>query len=175
MHPDSSSEEQYGKCKQGWRQALIKARKGRRRSRSAQVDGIAPARGGEPCQGSRAIVPGGRGNSRTVAISESSLEYSERTEACIETTRSRSSASSLEMSKAAKKRLEAEKKVDATVFEYDEIYDKMQEAKLKQKEAKEADAKERKVSIYTYHGTGLFEFPLPSSTDILKLVEAQIH
>ena len=45
-----------------------------------------------------------------------------------------------------KKKLEEEKKVDSTVFEYDEVWDKMQEAKLRQKEAKEADAKERKVS-----------------------------
>ncbi|KDQ33319.1 hypothetical protein PLEOSDRAFT_20501 [Pleurotus ostreatus PC15] len=47
-------------------------------------------------------------------------------------------------SKAARKRMETEKKVDATVYEYDEIWDKMQEAKQKQKEAKEIDAKTRK-------------------------------
>lgn len=50
------------------------------------------------------------------------------------------------LSKAAKKRLEEEKKVDATVFEYDEVWDKMQEAKQRQKVVKEVDAKERKVS-----------------------------
>ena len=55
-------------------------------------------------------------------------------------------AQSVEMSKAAKRRLEEERRVDATVFEYDEVWDKMQEAKARQKEAKEADAKERKVS-----------------------------
>ncbi|PCH38058.1 hypothetical protein WOLCODRAFT_114737 [Wolfiporia cocos MD-104 SS10] len=48
------------------------------------------------------------------------------------------------MSKATKKRLESEMKVDSTVFEYDEVWDKMQEAKLRQKEAKEVDARERK-------------------------------
>ncbi|KAH8106965.1 coiled-coil domain-containing protein 55-domain containing protein [Cristinia sonorae] len=48
------------------------------------------------------------------------------------------------MSKAAKKQIEVEQKVDATVFEYDEVWDKMQEAKLRQKMAKEVDAKERK-------------------------------
>jgi hypothetical protein len=48
-------------------------------------------------------------------------------------------------SKAMKKRMAAEKKIDETVYEYDEVWEKMQEAKLKQKEAKEADAKERKV------------------------------
>ncbi|KAI1795790.1 coiled-coil domain-containing protein 55-domain containing protein [Ganoderma leucocontextum] len=53
-------------------------------------------------------------------------------------------AQSVEMSKSMKKKLDAEKKVDATVFEYDEVWDKMQEAKLKQKEAKEVDARERK-------------------------------
>ncbi len=55
-------------------------------------------------------------------------------------------AQSVEMSKAAKKRLEQEKRVDSTVFQYDEVWDKMQEAKVKQKEAKEVDSKERKVS-----------------------------
>ncbi len=49
------------------------------------------------------------------------------------------------MSKAMKKRMEEEKKIDATVFEYDEVWDKMQDAKQRQKEAKEVDAKERKV------------------------------
>ena len=54
-------------------------------------------------------------------------------------------AQNVEMSKAMKKKLEEEKRVDATVFEYDEVWDKMQETKLRQKEAKEADSKERKV------------------------------
>ncbi|KAK7467096.1 hypothetical protein VKT23_004156 [Stygiomarasmius scandens] len=47
-------------------------------------------------------------------------------------------------SNKTKKRMEAEKKVDETVYEYDEVWDKMQEAKQKQKEAKELDTKERK-------------------------------
>ena len=55
-------------------------------------------------------------------------------------------AQSVEMSKSTKKKLEEEKRVDSTVFEYDEVWDKMQQAKLKQKEAKEAESKERKVS-----------------------------
>lgn len=80
-------------------------------------------------------------------------------------------AQSVEMSKAAKKRLEAEKKVDATVFEYDEIYDKMQEAKLKQKEAKEADAKERKVSARPACAPGRVR----PSADMLKMFIAQVH
>ncbi|KAL4253165.1 NSRP1 family protein [Abortiporus biennis] len=53
-------------------------------------------------------------------------------------------AQNMEMSKATKKRLEAEQKIDSTVFEYDSVWEKMQEAKLKQKEAKEVDSKERK-------------------------------
>ncbi|KAF5380955.1 hypothetical protein D9615_003979 [Tricholomella constricta] len=48
-------------------------------------------------------------------------------------------------SKAMKKRIEAEKQVDMTVYEYDEVWDRMQEAKLRQKEAKERDALERKA------------------------------
>lgn len=55
-------------------------------------------------------------------------------------------AQKMEMSKTTKKQLEAELKVDSTVFEYDAVWDKMQEAKQRQKEAKEVDAKERKVS-----------------------------
>lgn len=54
-------------------------------------------------------------------------------------------AQNVGMSKALQKQIEEEKKVDATVFEYDEVYDKMQEAKLRQKTLKEADSKERKV------------------------------
>ncbi|EIN07340.1 hypothetical protein PUNSTDRAFT_136024 [Punctularia strigosozonata HHB-11173 SS5] len=48
------------------------------------------------------------------------------------------------VSQAMKRRMEAEKKVDETVFEYDEVWDKMQEAKARQKLAKEEDAKVRK-------------------------------
>jgi coiled-coil domain-containing protein 55 len=58
-------------------------------------------------------------------------------------------AQNVESSKAMRKKMEAEKKIDTTVYEYDEVWDKMQEAKLRQKEAKEADAKERKVSHYS--------------------------
>lgn len=41
--------------------------------------------------------------------------------------------------------MEAEKRVDETVFEYDEVWDRMQEAKQKQQAAKEVDASVRKV------------------------------
>lgn len=65
--------------------------------------------------------------------------------------------------KSMKKRMEEEQKVDKTVYEYDEVWDKMQEAKQRQKEAKEQDAKERKVGCshlfvvvtasHSYHAT----------------------
>jgi len=54
-------------------------------------------------------------------------------------------AHKVESSKAMRKRMEAEKRVDETVFEYDEVWDKMQEAKERQKVAKEADSTVRKV------------------------------
>ena len=67
-------------------------------------------------------------------------------------------AQSVGMSKSLKRKLDEEKKLDSTVFDYDEVWDKMQEAKQKQKEAKELDSKERKVrrspyspSIQKYH------------------------
>jgi coiled-coil domain-containing protein 55 len=50
-----------------------------------------------------------------------------------------------ETSRAMQKRMEAEMKVDSTVYEYDDVWDKMQEAKLRQKQAKEMAAGERKV------------------------------
>jgi coiled-coil domain-containing protein 55 len=50
-------------------------------------------------------------------------------------------------SKAARKRIEQEMKIDATVYEYDEVWDRMQEAKQRQKEVKEADGKQRKVGV----------------------------
>lgn len=55
-------------------------------------------------------------------------------------------AQNMQVSKAMKKRMEAEKQVDETVYEYDEVWDKMQQAKLKAKMAKEQESKERKVS-----------------------------
>ena len=57
-------------------------------------------------------------------------------------------------SKAMQKRMEAEKRIDATVYEYDEVWDKMQEAKQRQQLSKEADATARKVftaSSSVYH------------------------
>ncbi|ESK97012.1 ccdc55 protein [Moniliophthora roreri MCA 2997] len=46
--------------------------------------------------------------------------------------------------KAMQKRMEKEMKVDETVYDYDGVWDKMQEAKQRQKEAKELESKDRK-------------------------------
>jgi hypothetical protein len=54
-------------------------------------------------------------------------------------------AHAVQSSKAMQKRINAEKRVDATVYEYDEVWDRMQEAKQRQQLAKEADAASRKV------------------------------
>jgi len=69
-------------------------------------------------------------------------------------------AQNVESSKAARKRMEQEMKVDSTVYQYDEVWDRMQEAKLKQKEAKELDTKQRKVCIYP---------PMLSRTSLLTI------
>ena len=56
---------------------------------------------------------------------------------------------SAETSKAQKKRELAEMAVDSTVYQYDEVWEKIQVAKQKVKEAKVAETKERKVrSVY---------------------------
>jgi len=56
---------------------------------------------------------------------------------------------SAETSKATKKRELAEMAVDSTVYQYDEVWDRMQVAKQKVKEAKMAESKERKVCPIT--------------------------
>lgn len=57
------------------------------------------------------------------------------------------------MSKAQQKRAEEAKQVDETVYEYDEVWDKMQAAKERQKEKKNAETQERKVSTNTSKNT----------------------
>ncbi|KAF9264652.1 hypothetical protein L218DRAFT_925058 [Marasmius fiardii PR-910] len=47
-------------------------------------------------------------------------------------------------SKVMQKRMEKEMKVDETVYDYDAVWDKMQEAKQRQKEMKDAETKEKK-------------------------------
>lgn len=51
-------------------------------------------------------------------------------------------------SSRSKKKIEEELKVDPTVFEYDAIWDNMQEAKLRKKMENEASTKERKVCYH---------------------------
>lgn len=68
-------------------------------------------------------------------------------------------------SKATQKRMEQEMKIDDTVYQYDEVWDRMQEVKQRQKEAKEADAKQRKVGLHS------FVFARAFSCSVL----AQIH
>lgn len=53
-------------------------------------------------------------------------------------------AQNVRQTKAMKNRMDAEKQVDPSVYEYDEVWDRMQEGKAKQKEIKEQEAKERK-------------------------------
>ncbi len=57
-------------------------------------------------------------------------------------------AQNAQLSKSAKKRMEKEQEVDATVYQYDEVWDNMQDAKARQKEVKEQESKERKVSCF---------------------------
>ena len=54
-------------------------------------------------------------------------------------------AYNVEASKAMRKKMEAEKQVDSTVYEYDEVWDRMQAEKERQKALKNAEAQERKV------------------------------
>jgi coiled-coil domain-containing protein 55 len=51
-------------------------------------------------------------------------------------------------SRATRRRMEKEKMVDETVYEYDGVWDQMQEQRLRQKEEKEADSKQRKVHLH---------------------------
>ncbi|KAG6330092.1 hypothetical protein ID866_8999 [Astraeus odoratus] len=53
-------------------------------------------------------------------------------------------AQHVESSRTAQKRIEKELNVDPTVYQYDEVWDKIQDVKQRQKEAKEADSKQRK-------------------------------
>jgi len=70
-------------------------------------------------------------------------------------------AQNVAFSKATLKRMEEEKKVDHTVYEYDEVWDKMQLVKLRQKEAKEIENRERKVGF-------------PNTSSISLLMQATI-
>ncbi|KAJ7632651.1 coiled-coil domain-containing protein 55-domain containing protein [Roridomyces roridus] len=65
------------------------------------------------------------------------------------------------------KRMAAEKRVDNTVYEYDEVWDKMQEAKLRQKEAKEVESKDRKPKYIS----GLLQSAATRRLDYLRAEE----
>lgn len=54
------------------------------------------------------------------------------------------------LSRAAKKKLQQEVLVDPTVYEYDEVYDRMKEAELRAKAIKEDEAAVRKVCTWVY-------------------------
>jgi coiled-coil domain-containing protein 55 len=60
----------------------------------------------------------------------------------------------VEASKAMQKRIEQEKAVDPSVYDYDEVWDRMQEVKEKQKAAKAIEAMERKVKSRVPHRVG---------------------
>ena len=69
-------------------------------------------------------------------------------------------ARNIQSSKSAQKRMEKEQQIDATVYQYDEVYDSMQDAKARQKEVKERESKERKVSYLTSTWCGRHELRL---------------
>ncbi|TFK98922.1 coiled-coil domain-containing protein 55-domain containing protein [Pterulicium gracile] len=74
-------------------------------------------------------------------------------------------------SKAMRKRMDAEKKVDSTVYEYDEVWEKMQEAKQRAKEAKEVDAAVRQPKYIK----GLLESAETRRLDHLRAEEAMMQ
>jgi hypothetical protein len=69
-------------------------------------------------------------------------------------------AQNIQLSKSAKKRMEKEQQVDATVYQYDEVWDSMQDSKARQKEIKERESKERKVSFLYVFLRHELRFPL---------------
>ncbi|KAG6832135.1 hypothetical protein H0H87_002447 [Tephrocybe sp. NHM501043] len=75
------------------------------------------------------------------------------------------------VSKATRKRMEAEMKINETVYEYDEVWDRMQEAKLRQKEAKEQDTLERKPKYIR----GLLESAATRKLDHLRAEEKMMQ
>lgn len=54
------------------------------------------------------------------------------------------------LSRTAKKKLQQEIAVDPTVYEYDEVYDRMKEAEVRAKAIKEDEAAERKVCMQAF-------------------------
>ncbi len=66
----------------------------------------------------------------------------------------------IQSSKSVQKRMEKEQQIDATVYQYDEVWDSIQDAKAKQKDVKERESKERKVSYFTSTCCGRHELRL---------------
>lgn len=62
--------------------------------------------------------------------------------------------SSSATSRATRKKLAQEKKVDETIFEYDEVYDLMEQAKQRNKEKQDIEARERKVRCASCYVAG---------------------
>jgi hypothetical protein len=60
------------------------------------------------------------------------------------------------MTKAMKREMEEQQKVDATVYQYDEVYDRLKEAERLAEVAKEEEAKIRQVLSFRYASIPLF-------------------
>jgi coiled-coil domain-containing protein 55 len=52
------------------------------------------------------------------------------------------------LSRTAKRKMQQELAVDPTVYQYDEVFDRMKEAQIKAKSTKEQESQERKVGIF---------------------------
>lgn len=59
-------------------------------------------------------------------------------------------ATSSTLTKAQRREMEEQKRVDATVYEYDSIYDSLKEAERRAEEKKEEEAKIRQVRAFIY-------------------------
>lgn len=80
-------------------------------------------------------------------------------------------ARNIQLSKSAQKRMEKEQQIDATVYQYDEVYDSMQDAKARQKESKERESKERKPKYIS----GLLSTAATRRLDHLRAEEKMIQ
>lgn len=80
-------------------------------------------------------------------------------------------AQNAQLSKSTKKRMEKEQEVDSTVYQYDEVWDNMQNAKVRQKEVKEQESKERKPKYIS----GLLTSAATRRLDYLRAEEKMIQ
>lgn len=65
------------------------------------------------------------------------------------------------MTKAMKREMEAQRKVDATVYQYDEVYDRLKEADRLAEIAREEEAKIRQVRYHFLYLTQGLVFTRP--------------